>query len=272
MLVVVFSLKGSPGVTTLALALAARWPEGPQPIVVECDPAGGDLVARYRLEQAPGLVSLAAAGRRSSDPGLLQQHTQELPGGLRVVVGPVGAEQARATLVELAQQQTSAMRAAADTPDTVVIADCGRVDPDSPAMSIIRSADAMLLVTRARDDQLAHVSGKLRSVARWGRRPGLVVVGEGYPTSEIERALGVNVMGRIPHEDKDAAALAGRPGRGRSPAKSSLGRAAARIAAQLVSQYAEPSPTTAHMPRLASPGPSSDEPTFAADNESGARL
>lgn len=253
MLVAVFSLKGSPGVTTVALALAARWPDGPQPVVVECDPAGGDLVARFRLEQAPGLVSLAAAGRRSFDPRVLWQHTQNMPGGLPVVVGPVGAKQARATLAELAQHSTSVLRAAADTLGSVVIADCGRVDPDSPAMPIIRSADAMLLVTRARDDQLAHVSGMLHAVARWGRRPGLLVVGDGYQTGEIEQALGVNVMGRIPEDPKGAAALAGQPGSGHGTSRSSVGRAAARVAAQLVTQHAPASVTAPQAPAIPAP-------------------
>src|SRR5262249_35676958 len=98
MLVAVCSLKGSPGVTTLATALGARWPGRENPIVVEVDPAGGDLMARFRLPDTPGLVSLAAAarGRGQADQDLVTQHTQLLPGGLRVVLGPVGAEQARA--------------------------------------------------------------------------------------------------------------------------------------------------------------------------------
>jgi MinD-like ATPase involved in chromosome partitioning or flagellar assembly len=61
MLLAVCSLKGSPGVTTLATALGARWPAGETPILVEADPAGGDLMARFRLNDAPGLVTLAVA-------------------------------------------------------------------------------------------------------------------------------------------------------------------------------------------------------------------
>lgn len=76
MLVALCSFKGSPGVTTSALAMAACSPSGVQPIVVECDPAGGDIFARFRLEPVPGLVSLAAAARRSVGPGVLGQHTQ----------------------------------------------------------------------------------------------------------------------------------------------------------------------------------------------------
>jgi hypothetical protein len=42
-LIALASIKGSPGVTTAATALAASWPEGRQVLLVEADPFGGDL-------------------------------------------------------------------------------------------------------------------------------------------------------------------------------------------------------------------------------------
>jgi MinD-like ATPase involved in chromosome partitioning or flagellar assembly len=198
MLIAVCSLKGSPGVTTLATALGARWPAQENPIVVEADPAGGDLMARFRLPDSPGLVSLAAAARRSTDPTLLFQHAQPLPGGLRVILGPVGAEQSRAALSALTNSGASVLRRAADLPEAIVIADCGRVDPDSPALPIIRVADAMLLVARPHDDELAHVSIKLQTAQRWSRKPCFVLIGDGYPTREVSQVLGIPVMGRVP--------------------------------------------------------------------------
>jgi hypothetical protein len=253
MLIAVCSLKGSPGVTTAAVALAGRWPVGVQPIVVECDPAGGDLLARFRLEQAPGLVSLAAAARRHPGPQLIWQHIQQLPGGLPVVVGPVGAEQARAALAEITAGRPSSLRAAADQPGTVVIADCGRVDPDSPALAVIRSADVMLLLAHARDDQLAHVAGKLHIAGRWARTPCLVLVGDGYPNSEVSRALRINIMGRIPHDPKGASILCGQSAWRHQLSRTALGRATAGIA-RLAAHHvgwtppasAEPAPATAN--------------------------
>ena len=62
------SVKGAPGVTTAACALGAVWPERrPTPIVVECDPAGGDLAARFGLEVTRGVVSLTVALEREHD-------------------------------------------------------------------------------------------------------------------------------------------------------------------------------------------------------------
>ncbi|AHH98549.1 chromosome partitioning protein [Kutzneria albida] len=251
MLVAVCSLKGSPGVTTLATALAARWPVHEDPILVEIDPAGGDLMARFRLEESPGLVSLAAAarGRGSHDPSLLAQHAQVLQPGLRVVLGPVGAEQARAALSVLASSKPSPLRRAADHPGTTVIADCGRVDPDSPTFPIIRDADAMLLVARPRDDELAHVALKLSAAQRWCRMPCFVLVGDGYPTVAVSQVLQVPVLGRLPRDDKGAAVLSGRGNRRHSPARSALGHAAARIALNALAHWSTATNGTAAAPR-----------------------
>jgi hypothetical protein len=258
MLITVCSLKGSPGVTTLATALGARWPGQENPIVVEADPAGGDVMARFRLPESPGLVSLAAAarGRGGVNPTLLAQHTQLLPGGLRVVLGPVGAEQARAALSVLARGASSPLRRAADQPATTVIVDCGRVDPDSPTFPIIRSADAMLLVARPHDDELAHVALKLQAAQKWSRRPCFVLIGDGYPTAEVSQVLGIPVMGRVPRDDKGASVLCGQGNGQHSPMKSALGRAAATIALNAYAHWhaAHNGPTRAPRQQLATPG------------------
>ena len=72
MLVSVASVKGSPGVTSAALALAAVWP---RPVVLlEADSCGGDLAYRCSaagggaVASSPGLLQLAAAVRTGS-PG-----------------------------------------------------------------------------------------------------------------------------------------------------------------------------------------------------------
>src|SRR5918994_1059606 len=73
------SAKASPGVTTAIAALAATWPAERDLVVAELDPAGGDLVVRFDLAAEPGLVSLAAAGRRQLDRSTFVDHTQPLP-------------------------------------------------------------------------------------------------------------------------------------------------------------------------------------------------
>jgi hypothetical protein len=235
MLVAVCSVKGSPGVTTFATALAARWPQPVRCVLVECDPSGGDIATRFSLASSPGLVSLAAAARSRNDPALLWRHAQVLPGGLPVVAAPPGADQARAALEALMSDGSSDVRVLPDVANlggVVVIADCGRVDPVSPVVPVVRSADAMVLISGAHADSLAHLASRLPTVGGWSRRPALVLAGPGYPTQVVERELGVPVLARIPLDGHGAAALSGRSA-GRGPSRSSLGRTAARIAATL---------------------------------------
>jgi hypothetical protein len=247
MLIALCSLKGSPGATTTALALAARWPAGQTPVVVECDPAGGDLAARFRLPSMPGLVSLAAAARKSTEARVLWQHVQRLPAGLAAILGPVGAEQAHAALGILAPRRESVLRAAGDQPGVVVLADCGRVDPDSAALPIIRAADAMVLLAHARDDELSHVSSKIRTAATWNAHPAFVLVGDGYSTAEVEHELHIGVVGRIPHDPKGAAVLCGYSRGGPSPDHSALGHASLRLAHNIaVAQRPAASAAVAH--------------------------
>ncbi len=252
MLVAVCSLKGSPGVTTFCVALAARWPAPDRCVLVECDPSGGDVATRFGLASSPGLVSLAAATRRSGDPGLLWQHAQALPGGLPVVAAPPGADQALAALAVLAPErcgEAGVLRRAANAPQAVVIADCGRVDPASPVLPIVCSADVMLLLSRAHADDLAHLAARLTAVGRWSPRPGLLLVGEGHSTAEVCRELGVPVLGRIPEDRRGAAMLCGRPGGRDGPSRSALAQAASAVARALLSDPAgSPGPQRSSAP------------------------
>ena len=83
------SAKGSPGVTTLALALGLVWPK---PVLVgELDPAGGDLVARLPLERSGGLAALAAAARHTIDGEQLAAHAQPVTEMCSLLLGPCGS-------------------------------------------------------------------------------------------------------------------------------------------------------------------------------------
>jgi hypothetical protein len=232
------------GVTTLALALADRWPADVEAVVVEADPAGGDLTARFGLAPNRGLVSLAAAARRTHDPELLWEHLQRLPGGLAACPAPAGAEQARAVLAGLAGGGLAALRAAADYADVAVVADCGRLDPQSAALPLVLTADVLLLVVRPRDDELSQLAARLAVVAGWRPSAWHVVVAHqpdregGYAVRDITRALGARVLGPVPHDPDAAAVLAGRRRSWTGVARSRLGRAAAELAGRLAA-YAD---------------------------------
>lgn len=244
MLVVVGSVKGSPGVTTFCTALAARWPAPARMLLVEVDPSGGDIGIRFSLASVPGVVSLAAAARRNADPSLLWQHAQALPGGLPVVTAPPDADRARAAMSALVHPTGGAgiLRAAAHAPDTVVIVDCGRLDAGSPVLPIVRSADALILLSRAQADDLAHLALRLPVIGRWTGHPALLLVGDGYSPAEVARELGVQPVGQVPHDPHGAAVLCGRPNPrrwGRSgPAYSALGQVAHQVARAVLAEQA----------------------------------
>lgn len=110
--------KGSTGVTTAALLAGAVWSKRRYPpVVMECDPGGGDIAALYDLEVIPGIVSLAAELERSGDVDptraaeLITSHAQTLAGGLRVVVAPTSPEELRLPLERLAEDLPSSVRA-----------------------------------------------------------------------------------------------------------------------------------------------------------------
>src|SRR5260221_13270976 len=73
------SVKGSPGVTTTCFALAAAWP-AQRRLVIEADPAGGDLGPWLGLPPAPGLTRLAAAARADPTSDLAWHPACELAG------------------------------------------------------------------------------------------------------------------------------------------------------------------------------------------------
>lgn len=231
MMIAVISLKGSPGVTTFSVALAARWAESERCLLVEADPSGGDIATRFALESTPGLLSLAATARRSTDPELAWQHAQAMPGGLAVVTAPPEADTATAALTLLgtiSANTVGVFRRAADIPGSAVIVDCGRVDTGSAAMPIVRSSDVMVVLTRAGASDLAHLARRLPEVGRWSPRPVLLLRGEGNSIDEVQCELGVPPLGRIPDDRHGAAVLCGRPAGSRwkrgEPTHSALGR------------------------------------------------
>ena len=239
--------KGSPGVTTAALALAAVWPA--RALVAECDPAGGDLVYRLPaahgapLDAGTGLLSLAATARRSLSPEQVWEHTQVLHGGLEVLVGLTAAEQ----VAGLAGLWESLGRTFARLPGADVFADCGRLAPAGPALDLMAQSDLVLLLARATVDQVAHLRERLAALVPALDRGGLAgppvgVVLVATPDERrrvveqvtgLLRASGVpgEVLGVLAADAKGAALLTGEWG-GRLD-KSLLIRSAREVATTL---------------------------------------
>ncbi|MFD3379724.1 MULTISPECIES: hypothetical protein [unclassified Streptomyces] len=253
--------KGSPGVTTAAVALAAVWPR--RVLLAETDPAGGDLVYRSAaahggpLNPNTGMLSIAATARRGLVPDQLWDHVQPLSGGLEVLVGLGNAEQA-AGLAGLWPTLGRAFAQLADSPHAPadVIADCGRISGDTPAVEMFSQAALVLLISRTEPEAIARVrdraaalSAKLHGGARGAAALGTPLIGVVLITDPSESGklvhqvndmlvaaqTGARVVGTVADDPAGADQLAGRR-RGRLD-KSLLIRSARKVTSDLYQQF-----------------------------------
>ncbi len=250
-LIAVAADKGAPGVTTTATALAAVWP---RPVVLaECDPAGGDIVYRLpgahggRLDPRRGLLSLAVAARHGLAPAQVWEHAQRLRGGLDVLAGVANAEQGSG--IEPLWGPVGGLLAT--LPQADVIADCGRLGPDSPYYELLAQAAIVVLVIRPSLGEVLRLRDRVAAVALavgrrggHGARIGVLVVAErrGFrrALAEVGHAVGganspVGLVGGIAYEPKSAQRLRGEWG-GRLD-RSLLIRTARDAAAQLAGEW-----------------------------------
>ncbi|WP_413799849.1 hypothetical protein [Streptomyces iranensis] len=267
--------KGSPGVTTTAVALSAVWPR--RVLLAEVDPAGGDLVYRSSaahggpLDPNTGLLSIAATARRGLVAEQLWDHAQPMSGGLEVLVGLGSSEQSAGlvglwpTLGYAFAGLAQSARGAAD-----LIADCGRISVDSPSVEMLPHASLVLLVSRTEPENLARIrdraaalSAKLHGGQRGAAHLATPLIGVlliadsgnggrlfGQVNDMLAAAqVGARVMGVIGQDGVGADQLNGRK-RGRLE-KSLLIRSARKVVGDLHQQFgaswAQPATPGDHM-------------------------
>lgn len=192
-LIALFSDKGSPGVSTVALALAATWP---RPVVLaELDPAGADLPLRLTTEtgdpllsSSTGVLSLAAACR--TGPAPIEEHTQSLPytpEHAAVLTGVATSDQA-AGMASLWSSISDALAGHGGD----VLADLGRLQPDSPAHAVVHRADILVGVARDNAEGMLRLRDRLlrSQLDRSGpTRTAVVLVGDDRRGSEAVAAM-----------------------------------------------------------------------------------
>ncbi len=248
------SVKASPGVTTTVVALAATWPAGRQVTVVEADPAGGDLAARYGLPSEPNLLTLAAATRREPAPHVTSRHLQHLPGGLAVLLAPASADQAQAALGMLGTDG-----ALLGGIDGDVLLDAGRLDPRSAAPALVGSCELLVICVRPVLAELHHLAARVEALRTTSTQLGVVLVGDGaYPPAEIANALEVEVLGVLPYDARGAGLLAGQAASPRALGRLALLRSARSLAETICARLAAVLPLGA-----AEPGPARGEDDLA---------
>lgn len=220
--VAVVSAKGSPGVTTSAVLLAAVWPGGAT--LLEADPAGGDLRTLFDDPTRPplrpdlGVVSLLTAqAALPSDVvegagSALMEHSQRLPGGLPVVLGPSTAAQVEALRTHwgvLPELLTRSLQAGG-----TFVVDAGRLsDPSSMALTLplFRVCDTALIVTRATVTAASHTRELLTLLRQIGIPAQVLLIGDERDAPDMARALDVTAgdLLLLPDDPVSAAALTG---------------------------------------------------------------
>ncbi|MBX6749188.1 MAG: ParA family protein [Micromonosporaceae bacterium] len=220
-LIALTSAKGSPGASTAALAFTLTWKN---PIVlVECDPAGGDLLSGYlgRLEMPAdrGLLQVAMADTRNNLPDefwnqlidLDSPHRKRL--ALPGISSPSQANTLRPTWPRLAAFLSGLEYA---QPGYDVIADCGRLATTHAPWPLFHRADLVLVALRPTSLRTVApvwpvLSELRRDLVEAGIPPhrlGLLLIGSGpYKPREIEERLQCPVVVHLPFDTKTATAL-----------------------------------------------------------------
>ncbi|MEU5944006.1 ParA family protein [Micromonospora sp. NPDC047465] len=229
-IIALLSAKGSPGVTTSALACALTWHR--RLVLAECDPAGGSILAGYlggALDGPRGIGELAVGELRDGnletafwsqlvDLDAPKRERLLLPG----VVDPAQAGSVTPLWQRFADFFASLERG--DPPYDVLV-DCGRLHVVGPPWPILRAASVVLLVSRARLPDLSGTRAMVRAIERDFAEhrvpPGslrLLLVGDGHGSGEVSKALRLPVAARLPDDPRTAEVLslggtvrAGRP-------------------------------------------------------------
>lgn len=259
-LVALASAKGSPGVTTASMVIGALWPR--QVLLAECDPAGSDVAIRMTgpggqpLQADRGLVSLAAASRKGLGDEVILAHSQQLDGGLDVMLGVRAPEQVggmgglwQPLGISFNQMQ-----------GWDVLADCGRIGAVSPQLPVLQAARLVVMVCTATGSSVAHLRERLSTLAHHvDSQLGVVVVADPKRPDGVKQvwtvldAMAVPVRHRwhLAYDPAGAAFFDGR-GQGRL-AKTQLIRSATDIVAELAALVATPQPQRFDLAQAAFP-------------------
>ena len=224
-LMVLGSLKGAPGVTTLTVCMAYQWPRHRRVALVEADTDGGTVAPRFGLHpDSPSLVSFAALSRHGMSDSEFWSACQRLPGGPAVMVAP-GGESVGAALeqIDFADLDRSLH-------DVDLLVDAGRLRPTAATGRLCAQAGIVVVVVQPRFESLAVLLERAADLSE--RAPLLAVVaGDGpYPAAEIDAALRQTtedrawVMGSTAWDPRGAAAMASDSTRERALRRSLLAR------------------------------------------------
>ena len=235
--------KGAPGVTTSSVMLAAVWP-GPA-MLVEADPAGGDLRCWYNdpegrpLRADLGVVSMLT--RRAGGADGLHEHSQVLPGGLPILLGPETRQQfdvLRPHLPLLADCITSAQKD--------VLVDLGRLGSADLVRPLLDACVLSAVVCRATVASIRHTRALLAEHPRQWR---VLLVGSVSQRGDAADALGVPLEQVLVLAEDPPAASALTGAWSRRLDRSALVSSGRHVATTLCSQLRALEPQAGPLPR-----------------------
>lgn len=234
MLIGMVSAKGSPGVTTSALALASVWPRAA--LLVEADPFGGDIRAGLTRGEWPptaGLAEVVADLRSMSlDEALVRRVHRPATWAPPVLAGSGCVGQATALPWGRIGSQLDRV------PGADVIADCGRYLPTDGVLGLLRECRVVVLVVGS---SLRAVRAAARLAPLLGQDLGMppghhqltvlvVAPDDPYPSAEIATACGLPLLGELPHDPRAAGVWSEGDPWWRGLRRAALQRAARRVA------------------------------------------
>jgi hypothetical protein len=230
--IVVLGAKGS-AVTTTALALTAGWPGAVPVIFVEADGSGGDVAGWFDLPASPNLMTAATSLHLPASDGLLE-HTQSLPGGVRVIAAPLRGAEVTGALTDVSRSVLAPLRGS-DAIDLVI--DAGHSDGRNLPTATTH-ADLVVVVIhqdfRSAPTTLArcvHAQHLVEAIAaRSVPAVGVLIGDRPYSDSEIAGFLGIEVVGVIEDDPHGAAFVGGRPTSKRFASRARLAVSAEKVA------------------------------------------
>lgn len=242
MLITIGSLAGSAGATTVAALLARHWPTTDSRYLLEADPDGGVLAARWHermgLSWTPGLVEVA--GRTRGGGSLLDAlaaSAQPVGGGVEVIPALPGRGAVEAALRGLSDEGLALVAAS----DRVVMADVGRFRP--PTIGVVRRSRMTLIVCRPDLESAQLARPQITELSNAGAEVSVIIVGDApYPAAEFADAAGVPHVWSIPIDRRGAQLVREQGPAGRAVDRSRLSRAVRSVAEQLA-EWAPPKPT-----------------------------
>jgi hypothetical protein len=227
-LIALTSSRGSPGVTTTALALTLVWPR--PAVLVEADVAGSSSVGagylRGNLDPRLGLVNFAVehrAGTLSPD-SVREQAVPLAEDESRLLVPALATADQVGSMTPDLWDRLGGVLLALDRAGTDVIVDGGRLGAVGGPDQLLRQAHSVLLVMRTSLDAVvstrARVGWLRELLADSAAGPdglGLLLVGEGRPyrAADVAKAIGLPVIAVISHDEPSAQVLSHGAPRGR---------------------------------------------------------